>query len=86
MEPRRGRRALLDPEITYEDTILPDHVGETYRGHDGLARATKRWLEPYDELTIQLEQIVGTNDSLPICGERGRRRTADHEMEEAWTG
>jgi len=31
--------SLLDPEVTYEDTILPDHVGETYRGHDGVARA-----------------------------------------------
>src|SRR6476619_5903432 len=24
--------SLLDPEVTYEDTILTDHVGETYRG------------------------------------------------------
>lgn len=38
--------SLFDPEMTYEDTILPDHVGETYRGYDGLARATERWLEP----------------------------------------
>jgi hypothetical protein len=35
--------SLLDPEVTYEDTILPDHVGETYRGHEGVARAVARW-------------------------------------------
>ena len=27
--------SLLDPEVTYEDTTLPDHVGEKYRGHEG---------------------------------------------------
>src|SRR2546427_12258606 len=44
--------SLLDPEVTYEDTILPDHVGETYRGHEGVARAVARWFEPYAEITI----------------------------------
>jgi hypothetical protein len=34
--------SLLDPEITYEDTILPDHVGETYRGHEGVARPSSQ--------------------------------------------
>src|SRR2546427_10815629 len=27
--------SLFDPAVTYEDTILPDHVGETYRGFEG---------------------------------------------------
>jgi ketosteroid isomerase-like protein len=56
--------SLLDPEVTYEDTILPDHVGETYRGHEGVIRATERWIEPYEDLTIELERIVGTGDRL----------------------
>lgn len=56
--------SLLDPKVTYEDTILPDHVGEAYRGHAGVARATERWLEPYERLTIELEQIVGAEDRL----------------------
>src|SRR6478752_5044405 len=54
--------SLIDSEITYEDTILPDHVDETYRGHEGLARATQRWIEPFEELTVQLKEIVGTRD------------------------
>jgi ketosteroid isomerase-like protein len=63
---RRGESdmSLLDPRVTYEDTTLPDHVGETYRGPEGVARATERWLEPYEELTIELEQIVGAGDRL----------------------
>jgi hypothetical protein len=31
--------SLFDAEVAYEDTVLPDHVGEVYRGHDGVARA-----------------------------------------------
>jgi ketosteroid isomerase-like protein len=56
--------SLLDPEVTYEDTTLPDHVGETYRGHEGVIRATERWAEPFEELTAGLEQIVGAGDRL----------------------
>ena len=46
--------SLLDPEVDYEDTILPDHVGETYRGHEGVSglRALDR---AFEELTIELE-------------------------------
>jgi ketosteroid isomerase-like protein len=54
--------SLLDPEIAYEDTILPDHVGETYHGYEGVARATERWLEPFESLTIQLERLIGSGD------------------------
>jgi ketosteroid isomerase-like protein len=59
-----GDMSLLDPEVTYEDTTLPDHVGEAYRGHEGVARATERWVEPYEVLTIELERIVGAGDRL----------------------
>jgi ketosteroid isomerase-like protein len=55
---------LLDPEIVFEDDILPDHAGETYRGHEGVARATRTWLQPYEEITIELEEIVGSGERL----------------------
>jgi ketosteroid isomerase-like protein len=55
---------LIDPEVDYEDTILPDHAGETYHGYEGIARATQRWLEPFESLTIELERIVGSGDRL----------------------
>ena len=56
--------SALDPEVAYEDTILPDHVGETYHGVDGVTRATERWLEPFESLTVNLERIVGAGDRL----------------------
>ena len=50
--------------MAYEDTILPDHAGETYQGYEGVARATERWLEPFEALTVELDRIVGTGDRL----------------------
>jgi ketosteroid isomerase-like protein len=74
--------SLLDPEVTYQDTVLPDHVGETYRGHDGVARATGRWLEPYEGLTIELERIVGMGERLvSIHRVKGRARYTGIEAE-----
>jgi len=62
--PESSDLSFLDPEVTYEDGTLPDHIGETYRGHEGVARATARWIEPFASLTIELERIVGTGDQL----------------------
>jgi ketosteroid isomerase-like protein len=56
--------SLIDPEGSYEDTVLPDHVGETYHGYEGILRATEQWLEPFQSLTAELERIVGTGDVL----------------------
>src|SRR3954452_3471261 len=56
--------SFLDPEVVYVDANLPDHVGEAYRGHEGVARATARWFEPFETLTIELEEIVVAGDFL----------------------
>jgi ketosteroid isomerase-like protein len=59
-----GDLSLIDPEVAFEDDLLPDHVGETYHGYEGLARATEQWLEPYESFHIELERIVGMGDRL----------------------
>jgi ketosteroid isomerase-like protein len=59
-----GDWSLIDPEATYEDDSLPDHAGEVYRGHEGLARATRQMIEPFEDTTIPLERIVGSGDCL----------------------
>lgn len=56
--------SMLDPDAVYEDTILPDHVGESYRGPEGVTRALARWFEPYEEVEIKLERIVGSGDRI----------------------
>ena len=56
--------SLIDPDVVFEDDILPDHAGESYRGHDAVIRSIRTWLEAYEEFTIELEQIVGSGDRL----------------------
>ena len=74
--------SILDPEVTYEDMSLPDHAGETYRGHEGVIRATERWIDPYEGLTSRLEEIAGTDDRLvSIHRVRGSGRYTGIEFE-----
>ena len=54
--------AVLAPDFVYEDNYLPDHVGETYRGLDGLRRAWTGFAEPFEEMAYDLERIVGSGD------------------------
>jgi ketosteroid isomerase-like protein len=82
--------SYLDPNVVYEDENLPDHVGEAYRGHDGIMRAAKRWLEPYEWLLVELEEIIGEGDRLAsIHRLRSKaRRTGiefDTPLAYAWT-
>jgi len=41
--------SFFDPEVTYEDEFIPDHAGETYRGHDGMQRAWAQALEAFED-------------------------------------
>jgi ketosteroid isomerase-like protein len=74
--------SLLDPHVIYEDETLPDHIGEAYRGHDGIVRAGKRWIEPFEWLLVELEQIVDADDCLvSIHRTRSRARHSGIEFE-----
>jgi len=69
---------LFDPGVAYEDTILPDHAGETYRGFEGLIRATERWIEPFDSVSQELVTIHGAGDR---CVSVHRLRMHAHHMD-----
>lgn len=56
--------SFIDPEVTFEDELLPDHAGETYHGYEGLQRSVEQWLDPYESVHIELERIVGTGERL----------------------
>lgn len=74
--------SLLDPGVTYEDATLPDHVGETYRGHEGVLRATERWLEPFEWLAVELERIIGAGDRfVSVHRFRAKARHTGIELE-----
>src|SRR5215204_6204927 len=63
--------AVLDSDVVYEDDLLPDHVGETYRGVDGLLKAWSIWAEPWDEFETDIEWVrdAGT-DEVVSCHQR----------------
>jgi ketosteroid isomerase-like protein len=56
--------SFVDPDCAYEDEVLPDHVGEVYRGHESLVHAAQVWLEPYETFRIELERILGDGDLI----------------------
>jgi ketosteroid isomerase-like protein len=56
--------SFYDPDVVYEDTILPDHGSEAYHGHEGVIRAAKRWMEPSEWVRVKLEEISGEGDRL----------------------
>jgi len=62
-----GDLSFLDPEIVYEDEILPDHVGETYRGRDGFRKAWARAIEPWESLEARLEWTRDAGDEVVSC-------------------
>ena len=72
--------SFLADDIVYEDANLPDHVGEEYRGHDGLLRAAKRWLEPFEAVVLGLEEIIGTGDRL-VSVHRAYAKARDLDIE-----
>jgi ketosteroid isomerase-like protein len=79
--------SFFDPEVVYEDTTLPDHIGETYRGREGVLRAAKRWVEPQEWLLVELEQIVKVGDRLvSVHRMRSKARHSGIEFDTAEEG
>jgi ketosteroid isomerase-like protein len=75
--------ALFDPEVTYEDYDLPDHAGEVFHGLLGVLEATETWSEPYEEITNELQRIVGSGDCLvAIHRFRARARRTGIEFDQ----
>ena len=60
----QARLDLYHPDVTYEDYDLPDHAGEVFHGPAGVVEAMTSWAEPYEEMTNELERIVGSGDCL----------------------
>ena len=56
--------ALYAPDYVYEDAVLPDHVGESYRGLDGSLRAAETWIEPFEWLVVDLDQIIDAGERV----------------------
>jgi len=77
-----GDLTMIDPEVVYEDDLLPDHVGETYVGYAGLQRAWAGFAEPWTEFQVDLEWARGTGDEVVSYHRmRGRGRESGAAMQ-----
>jgi ketosteroid isomerase-like protein len=77
-----GALSLFDPEVVYEDDMLPDHAGETYHGSEGLLRAWARWAEPWETFETDLEWARDAGDEVVSCHRaRARGKGSGVDME-----
>jgi ketosteroid isomerase-like protein len=79
--------AFLDPEVVYEDEVLPDHAGETYRGKEGVRKAWARWTEPWDVLATELKWARDSGDEVVSCHHvkaRGKESGVELEFDYAY--
>ena len=56
--------ALYAPDAVYEDAILPDHAGESYRGLDNFIRAAGGWIEPSEWVRVDLDEIIDADERV----------------------
>jgi ketosteroid isomerase-like protein len=74
--------SILDADVVYEDDMLPDHVGETYQGSEGIQRAWARWTEPWENFETDLEWARDAGDQVVSCHRaRGRGKGSGVQME-----
>jgi ketosteroid isomerase-like protein len=65
---------IFDSDVVYEDDLLPDNAGETYRGVEGLQRAWSVWTEPWDEIGTELEWVRASGTDLVVSCHRAHMR------------
>jgi ketosteroid isomerase-like protein len=70
--------SLLAEDVVYEDDVLPDHGGETYRGHAGILRAWARAIEPWEDSENVIEWARDAGEQVVSCHRvRGRGRASE---------
>src|SRR3954451_22147668 len=65
---------LYAPDYVYEDAILPDHIGESYRGLEASVRAAETWIEPFEWLVVDLDEIIDAGEGV-VSLHRARAKT-----------
>jgi ketosteroid isomerase-like protein len=59
--------SFVDPDVVYEDDILPDHAGETYHGHEGIRKAWARAIEPWESFENEIVWAQESGDDVVSC-------------------
>ena len=71
---------LLDPDVRWHTRAdLPDTA--THRGHDGAATLMAEWFGAFDDLRVDLEELIDAgNHVVAVLRLRGRARGGAHEV------
>ena len=82
--------SLFADDVAYEDANLPDHIGEVYRGHDGLLRAAKvgssRSRHSLSSLRRSSERATGSSRfTAPTRGQRMWISSSREPLSYVWT-
>jgi ketosteroid isomerase-like protein len=67
-------REVFDSGVVYEDDLLPENAGETYRGVGEMMRAWSVWAEPWDELETEIEWVRDAGADCVVSCHRARMR------------
>lgn len=77
----RAGTDLVDPDMVYESSVLPDQAGETYRGLDAWTRAAETWLEPCEWMVVDLEQVLDAPEDRVVSLHRVRMKMRQTGLE-----
>jgi ketosteroid isomerase-like protein len=72
---------LLHPDIRWHTRAdLPDTA--TYRGHDGVTTLMADWFGAFDDLRVDVEELIDAGDRVVVVLRlHGRARGSAHEVE-----
>jgi ketosteroid isomerase-like protein len=82
--------SLLDADVVYEDTMVPDHALESYLGHEGVRKAWARWTDAWETVDTDLEWTRDAGEKVVSCHRarlRGKASGIETELRYAyvWT-
>jgi ketosteroid isomerase-like protein len=71
----------LDPDIQWHTRAdLPDTT--TYRGHDGAKTLIDEWLGAFDDLSVDIEEMIDAGDRVvAVMRLHGRVKGSTHEVD-----
>ena len=72
-------------DLLHDDVVavVPETLANAgvYRGHDGFARMLQEWTEPWEELRIDVQELIEEGDVvLAPCVQHGRGRGSGVEI------
>jgi uncharacterized protein len=88
---RRDMEAIFefyDPAIAWDQTrASPPELADVYRGHDGVRRFFREWLEPFESFYAHAEEFIDAGEAVVVRvrqGGRGKQSGAEVEMAPYW--